>query len=129
MNFGSHNKNRTRSSEKLIVIGDSNVHAFKYITENHLIIESANLGSVGKQNSNTGSRTQIENFIPSQYKIKNDVLVYQNILGGVNAFVNDEIHELTNLVDSQFEIFGNRVLVKMFNNSFIVLENGKQYTN
>ena len=47
----------------------------------------------------------------------------------MNAFVNDEIHELTNLVDSQFEIFGNRVLVKMFNNSFIVLENGKQYTN
>ncbi|MDB4682472.1 hypothetical protein OAE89_00230 [Crocinitomicaceae bacterium] len=76
-----------------------------------------------------GEKTQIENFIPSQYKIKNDVLVYQNILGGVNAFVNDEIHELTNLVDSQFEIFGNRVLVKMFNNSFIVLENGKQYTN
>ena len=50
-------------------------------------------------------------------------------LGGVNAFVDGEIHEITNMQDSQFEIFGNRVLVKTFNNSFIVLENGKHYTN
>ena len=76
-----------------------------------------------------GKKTQIENFTPAQYKIKNDVLAYQNILGGVNAFVDGEIYELTNLPDSQFEIYGNRVLVKMFNNSFIVLENGRQYTN
>ena len=72
---------------------------------------------------------ELENFKPASYKIKNDVLVYQNILGGVNAYVDGEIHEITNMQDSQFEIYGDRVLVKMFNNSFIVLENGKQYTN
>jgi len=74
-------------------------------------------------------KTQIENFTPTQYKIKNDVLAYQNILGGVNAFVHGQKYELTNQLDSQFEIYGSRVLVKMFNNSFIVLENGKKYTN
>ena len=63
------------------------------------------------------------------FKIKNDVLAYQNILGGVNAFVNGDKYELTNQLDSQFEIYGDRVLVKMFNNSFMVLENGKKYTN
>lgn len=76
-----------------------------------------------------GEKTQIENFTPIQYKIKNNVLVYQNILGGVSAFVDGVKYELTNLRDSQFEIYGDRVLVKMFNNSFIVLENGTQYTN
>jgi hypothetical protein len=76
-----------------------------------------------------GEKTQIENFTPVQFKIKNDVLAYQNILGGVNAFVNGHKYELTNQLDSQFEIYGDRVLVKMFNNSFMVLENGKKYTN
>ena len=76
-----------------------------------------------------GEKKELENFKPTNYKIKNDVLVYQNILGGVNAYVDGEIHEITNMQDSHFEIYGNRVLVKMFNNSFIVLENGKQYTN
>lgn len=71
MNFGSYNKNRMRGLEQLIVIGDSNVHAFKYITGNHLIIESANLGSVGKQNSNTRSRTKIEKFIDKLYNKDN----------------------------------------------------------
>lgn len=76
-----------------------------------------------------GEKKELENFKPTSYKIKNDVLVYQNILGGVNAYVDGEIHEITNMQGSQFEIYDNRVLVKMFNNSFIVLENGKQYTN
>ena len=76
-----------------------------------------------------GEKTQIENFTPVQFKIKNDVLAYQNILGGVNAFVKGKKYELTNQLDSQFEIYGDRVLVKMFNNSFMVLENGKKYTN
>ena len=76
-----------------------------------------------------GEKNQIENFTPVQFKIKNNVLAYQNILGGVNAFVKGEKFELTNQLDSQFEIYGDRVLVKMFNNSFMVLENGKKYTN
>ena len=68
---------------------------------------------------------EIEN-LPTNYRLK--VSVYQNILGGVNAYVDGEFMK-SNMPYSHFEIYGNRVLVKMFNNSFIVLENGKQYTN
>ncbi len=76
-----------------------------------------------------GEKSEVENFTPSDYKIKNNVLAYRNVFGGVNAFVNNELHELTNLTDAQYEIYGDRVLVKMFNSSFIVLENGKIFTN
>jgi hypothetical protein len=31
--------------------------------------------------------------------------------------------------DSNYSIYGSRVLVSMFNNSYIVLENGVQYKN
>ncbi|GEM_PF-143078 len=76
-----------------------------------------------------GEKTEICNFKPLDYKIKNDVLAYRNILGGVNAFVNGKAYELTNMPDSNYEIYGSRVLVSLFNNSFIVLENGKQFKN
>jgi hypothetical protein len=74
-------------------------------------------------------KTEISNFKPLDYKIKNDVLAYRNILGGVNAFVDGQAHELTNMSDSNYEIYGSRVLVSLFNNSFIVLENGVQHKN
>ena len=54
----------------------------------------------------------IGEFLLRNYKIKNDVLVYQNILGGVNAYVDGEIHEITNMQGFQFEIYDNRVFGK-----------------
>lgn len=74
-------------------------------------------------------KTEVANFKPLDYQIKNDVLAYRNILGGVNAFVGGEAYELTNMSDSNYSIYGSRVLVSMFNNSYIVLENGVQYKN
>jgi len=67
--------------EKLIVIGDSNARAFKYITKNRLIIDGANLGSVQKENSNTRSRAQIENFINKLCNKDNKEII---ILFGIN---------------------------------------------
>ena len=76
-----------------------------------------------------GKKTEVSNFKPLDYKIKNDVLAFRNILGGVNAFVDGISYELTNMPESQYEIYGSRVLVSLFNNSFIVLEDGVQYKN
>ena len=38
-------------------------------------------------------------------------------------------HEITLLADSEFKIFGNSVLVKLFNNSHLVLSDGKVFSN
>lgn len=76
-----------------------------------------------------GEKVQIANFIPSEWEIKNNTIVYRNIMGGVSAFVNGIHTEITLLNDSEFKIFGNSVLVKLFNNSHLVLSDGKVYSN
>ncbi len=67
------------------------------------------------------------NYTPPDYALKNDVFVYRNVMGGVSAFVKGVNYEITNQTDSQYTIYGSSVLVKLFNQSYIVLKNGKKY--
>jgi hypothetical protein len=76
-----------------------------------------------------GKKIQIANFIPETYLIKNNIYAFKNIYGGVSALVNGKVEELTNNVDSEFEIFGNKVLVKLFNKTNLVFSEGKKYSN
>lgn len=72
-----------------------------------------------------GTTTQAANFKVTDYKIKNATMVYRNMIGGVTAIVDGQVVELTNLQNADFEIYGNSVLVKLFNNSFLVYQKGK----
>ncbi len=74
-----------------------------------------------------GKKIEIARYIPKEYALKNGVVAYRNIMGGVSALVDGKVHEITNQMNSEFEIFGNNVLVKLFNSSYIVLSNGKNY--
>ncbi len=73
-------------------------------------------------------KIKVCNFVPADYLLKNNVFAYRNIMGGVSAIVDGINYELTNQVDSQYEIYGSSVIVKLFNNSYIVLKNGKKFT-
>ncbi len=72
---------------------------------------------------------EVSNFIPKDYKIKNNVVAFRNIYGGVSALVDGKVYEITNVNDAEYEIYGNTVLVKMFNHNYIVLSDGKKFTN
>jgi len=61
--------------------------------------------------------------------IKNNVYAFKNIYGGVSALINGKVEEITNNIDAEFEIYGNKVLVKMFNKTNIVFSEGKKYSN
>lgn len=76
-----------------------------------------------------GEKTQVSNFIPTDYQLKNNVFAYRNIMGGVSAFVDGKNIEITNQTDSQFSIYGSTVIVKLFNNSYIILRDGVKYTS
>jgi hypothetical protein len=39
------------------------------------------------------------------------------------------VEEMTNNVDAEFEIYGNKVLVKLFNKTNMVFSEGKKYSN
>ena len=76
-----------------------------------------------------GVKVQIANFIPTSWEIKNNTIAYRNIMGGVSGVINGVSTEITLLPDSEFKIFGNSVLVKLFNSSHLVLSDGKIYSN
>ena len=73
-------------------------------------------------------KTKICNFLPTDYQLKNNVFVYRNIMGGVSAFVDGKNYEITNQNESSYDIYGSSVIVKLFNNSYIVLKKGVKYT-
>ena len=74
-------------------------------------------------------KIQVANYIPDSWEIKNNTIAYRNIMGGVSAMVNGQNTEITLMGDSEFKIFGNSVLVKLFNSSYLVLSDGKVYSN
>jgi hypothetical protein len=76
-----------------------------------------------------GETLEVARYTPEDYKIKNGVIAYRNIMGGVNVFVDGKNHEITNQIESEYTIHGNSVLVELFNSSFILFQDGKKYTH
>ena len=76
-----------------------------------------------------GKNKQTSSYIPKDYKLKNNVFAFRNIIGGVSAFINNEIFELTNQNDAAYEIYGNLVLLKLFNNNVVVFKDGQKFQN
>jgi hypothetical protein len=76
-----------------------------------------------------GEKVQVTNFTPKDYKLKNNVFAFRNIMGGVSALMDGKVWEISNQPDADYEIFGNVVLVKLFNRSFVVFKEGHKYAN
>ncbi len=74
-----------------------------------------------------GEKIQVTNFVPEDYLLKNNVFAFRNVMGGVSALVNNKIVELTNQQDSNYEIYGNSILVSLFNSSYLVYKDGRKY--
>ena len=74
-----------------------------------------------------GHKIQVANFTPKDFLLKNNVFAFRNILGGVSALMNGKVYNISNQPDCEYEIFGNTVLVKLFNRSFIVFKEGKEF--
>jgi hypothetical protein len=74
-------------------------------------------------------KIEVANFMPTDYLLKNNILAFRNIMGGVSALVDGKIEEITNVQKAEYEIYGNSVLVKLFNQSNIVFQKGQKYTN
>ncbi|TNF50087.1 MAG: hypothetical protein EP305_01190 [Bacteroidetes bacterium] len=102
----------------------SNFGAGSWDVKDDIVYWTENTFAYALQN---GKKIQLGNVIPKDYLIKNNVIAYRNVMGGVSALVDGEIVELTNQMDAEYEIFGNSVLVKLFNRSFIVYSDGKKY--
>lgn len=74
-----------------------------------------------------GERIKVGQFVPKDVELKNSTLAFRNLMGGVSAVQNGKVVEITNQLDAPFEIYGNSVLVELFNKNYIVLQNGRKY--
>ncbi len=74
-------------------------------------------------------KIKVSNFIPTDYQLKNNVFAYRNIMGGVSAIVDGVNYEITNQPDSQYDIVGSSVIVKLFNSAYIILKKGIKYNS
>lgn len=74
-----------------------------------------------------GEKKQLLNYVPADYKLKNGTFVYRNNLGGISLFCQGKTEEITKQTQSQYEIYGNTVLVELFNKAFVVYSEGKKF--
>lgn len=102
----------------------SNFSAGMWEVKDDLVVWTENNFTFAYQN---GKKIEVANFIPKSYMIKNNVLVFKNLMGGISALMDGKVYEITNQMDAEFEIYGNLVLVKLFNKSFLVFKNGRKY--
>lgn len=102
----------------------SNFSASTWEVKDDLVVWTENSFTYAFQN---GKKIKVASFIPKDQRIKNNVFAFRNQIGGVSALVDGVVHELTTQMDAEYEIYGNSVLVKLFNRSFIVFKGGKIY--
>lgn len=74
-----------------------------------------------------GEKFKIANYIPADYKMKNGTFVFRNSLGGVSIYQNGKVEELTKQTQASYNIYDNNVVVELFNKSFVIRCEGKNY--
>jgi hypothetical protein len=75
-----------------------------------------------------GKKIELARYIPEDYELKNGVIAFRNIMGGVSFLYEGKVHEITTQMNAEYSIHGNSLLVKLFNTSFIYFTEGKTYT-
>lgn len=70
------------------------------------------------------SPQKVVNFSVTDYQIKNDVIAFRTIVGGVGAFINGQYKEITNLTNNEYLINGHGVMVTLTNRSVMIYDNG-----
>lgn len=76
---------------------------------------------------NKGQRYEIANYVPEEYKIRNGIVAFRNLNGGVSVFHNNKVEIISNLSGAAFEVNGNTVKVQVNKGNFIFFKNGYKY--
>ncbi len=74
-----------------------------------------------------GEKKNLANFVVKEWQMKNDVVAFRTLMGGVGASIGGVYKEVTSINDTDFIINGHGVMVQMKNRAVIVLYNGQIY--
>lgn len=68
-------------------------------------------------------------YIPTEFEIKNNTLVFKNNLGGVSVYQFGTTNLVTSQIDGKFKICKDNVLVELFNKRYLFYVEGKVVEN
>jgi hypothetical protein len=61
--------------------------------------------------------------------MKNNVIAFTNVIGGVDALIDGKLKTLTTLMNVKYSIHGNAVLLESMNSTFNLHIGGREYRN
>jgi hypothetical protein len=109
------------STEKL-----TNFGASFYEVKDDVVIWRENGFTYGYAN---GQKFELAKYRVTDYKLKNNVIAFRNIIGGVDALVEGKLKNLSTLQNVAFTIHGDAVLLESFNSTFSLYIDGREYRN
>jgi len=76
-----------------------------------------------------GQKFELAKFIVKGYQMKNNVIAFTNVMGGVDALIDGKLRTLTNLMNVKYSIHGNSILLESMNSTFTLFINGREFRN
>jgi hypothetical protein len=76
-----------------------------------------------------GKKLKVCSYLPKDFILKNGVFVFTNINGGVDVYKEGKVYNITNQIGGVYTVYGNSVLVELFNKSFRFFNEGEFYDN
>lgn len=104
----------------------TNFGADFYDVKDDVVIWTENGFTYGYSN---GQKFELAKIIVTNYEIKNNVIVFRNMIGGVDALIDGKLKNLTTLQNVNFTIHGDAVLLESFNKTFSLHIDGREYRN
>ena len=74
-----------------------------------------------------GEKKQVCNYSPKEWLLKNDVIAFRSNVGGVAAYINGTLKDITTLSNTEYVINNHSVFVTQSNRSVIAWFNGQLY--
>lgn len=71
-----------------------------------------------------GLQYEIANYIPSEYYIRDGIVAFRNLNGGISAFHNKTVDIVSNYINAGFEVNGNTIKVQVSKGNFLFFKNG-----
>ncbi len=104
----------------------TNFGADFYDVKDDVVIWTENGFTYGYAN---GKKFELAKFIVKGYQMKNNVIAFTNVIGGVDALIDGKLKTLTTLMNVKYSIHGNAVLLESMNSTFNLHIGGREYRN
>lgn len=73
------------------------------------------------------NKYEVANYIPEEYKIRDGIVAFRNLTGGVSVLDNGVVKIISNLQNAPFEVNGNTVKVQVNRGNYLFYKNGKTW--